>query len=793
MKKNITLWLILVLAALTTAQTQNELLVQFNQATSITDKISLAKKLGFAYQRECAHRKAIDYFKQTEQWEAQTQIVPSTLQSIAFSAMQLGDLELASVYYQKVLPLLPDNEEKAQTYYSLAQIAKDNKDEAKAMEYIKSALVIHQNLKDDTKAAADLNNLGYLALITQNPELSKNYFTQALELYAKINETGKLSLNTLLNNSGVIYGYMGDYRTAEAYFSQALANAESNRDSLAEADALNYYAAHDIAVNQSEKALNKLNQAVTIAEIMQNDEILATSYQLLAELYKRENNIQKYHQYTSLHQNIKDKIRTQEVRNKQRLLEIQAEVEQKESAFKQLTAETARQAMLLKQLELEKEKQQQDLLLLRNKEELQTALLKNQELEKMRIQQLLRITQQKAEADRQQQAIVVLQKEKELQELLLNKQEAEKKEKEQAIALLEKDSKLREQKLQEELRLKKYFYWIIALIGLVLLIIAIALINTYRFSRRIEKQKDEIERQKKEIEHQSNEIIQQNEELQQSQEEIMTQRDFIAKQNESLQHHNQMIESSIRAAKTIQGAMLTSPNTLQALFGQTVIFYRPRDVVSGDFYWATQIGNTKFLAVADCTGHGVPGAFMSIIGTSLIEKIVFYQKITSPADILNALNYEIQQALSQKETGDRNGMDIAFITIENADNNEFKIVFAAAKRPLMYVKPNSAILEMLQGDKLLIGGGYSEKKGTFQNQTIYLPAKTWVYLSSDGYADQCNEERRKFTTTRFNELITEISKLSPIQQYDRLANQLDTHQQAAEQRDDITVVGICLV
>ncbi len=198
--------------------------------------------------------------------------------------------------------------------------------------------------------------------------------------------------------------------------------------------------------------------------------------------------------------------------------------------------------------------------------------------------------------------------------------------------------------------------------------------------------------------------------------------------------------------------------------------------------------NLNFMAVVDCTGHGIPGAFMSMIANTLLNHIVKVQHIFSPDKILEALNKETQGALKQKDTENNNGMDAAFICIEKSPEN-FILSFAGAKHPLYYVSAQTKQLEVIKGDKISIGGKHSFDK-IFSKKNIELSYNSTFYLFSDGYADQCNEERISFVSLKLQQLITEIASLPMTEQKTILETALDDFKQNAEQRDDILLVSV---
>ncbi|OJJ15352.1 hypothetical protein BKI52_38715 [marine bacterium AO1-C] len=292
-----------------------------------------------------------------------------------------------------------------------------------------------------------------------------------------------------------------------------------------------------------------------------------------------------------------------------------------------------------------------------------------------------------------------------------------------------------------------------------------------------------------ELRSQKEEISTRNEELHQSQEELEAQRDYIAQRNQELTRKNTQINQSIKAAKSIQQALLPSEQRFAESFNDYFIFFRPRDVVSGDFYWLTKTKNTLWLAVADCTGHGVPGAFMTMLGKSLLERLINVKKIKTPAEVLQKLDEEVISTLRQKETNNRSGMDIILLKITK--NETIDIQYAGAKNALYVANENGDIITY-KADRISIGG-IKRRSDCFANQIVKVSEKTELFLSTDGFEDQNNIDRKSYNRGRLMTLLREVSTLpSAEQKHALLSKTLDTHMQGTEQRDDILVVGIKL-
>ncbi|MCK5028450.1 MAG: SpoIIE family protein phosphatase [Bacteroidales bacterium] len=268
---------------------------------------------------------------------------------------------------------------------------------------------------------------------------------------------------------------------------------------------------------------------------------------------------------------------------------------------------------------------------------------------------------------------------------------------------------------------------------------------------------------------------------------ITAQKNKIVEQRDVLDLQNKKINSSIHYAQNIQRAILPVKNQIKNLFDSFII-YKPKDIVSGDFYWFTKLKDKAFLAAVDCTGHGVPGAFMSMIGNSSLNEIVLEKQVTEPSKILSLLNERIIESLRQDETENNDGMDVCFISIDLKSN---EIAFSGAKRPLFIYNKKTAILDEIKGDRISIGGAKNYKKGeAFNNHIIKAESGDILYLSSDGLTDQNNSDRKRFGTSKLKEIIIENISEPMESQKEAIEKELNEFQKDEEQRDDITLIGI---
>lgn len=250
----------------------------------------------------------------------------------------------------------------------------------------------------------------------------------------------------------------------------------------------------------------------------------------------------------------------------------------------------------------------------------------------------------------------------------------------------------------------------------------------------------------------------------------------------------QMTQSIIYASQ-IQKALLPNDAKILQYVAEYFCIYQPKDVVSGDFYWFLKQENKLFFAAVDCTGHGVPGGFMSMMGSTLLNNIVGDSNVYSPALILDLMHEGIKKELNQLETGNSDGMDACLICIEPQEN-EFKITFCGAKRPLIIFKDNEMI--ELKGTRRSIGGVQMPILPNFENQIIMLKKNDALYLTSDGFIDTPNENRDKFGLARLQKMIYKYANTSMESQKRFLSEALELFRQDSPQRDDILMVGIRL-
>ena len=250
---------------------------------------------------------------------------------------------------------------------------------------------------------------------------------------------------------------------------------------------------------------------------------------------------------------------------------------------------------------------------------------------------------------------------------------------------------------------------------------------------------------------------------------------------------HQKLTDSINYAQKMQKAILPQEEILAKIFEEVFIIYEPKDTVSGDFYWYSQIDYT-FLAVIDCTGHGVPGAFMSMIGNTLLNEIVNSKRVYEPAKILEMLHKGVRTSLNQGQSQNIDGMEICLCRFTRDQDFNMVLTFAGAKRPLYYVRNNE--IHKIPGTRRSIGGVIQDNPDDFENHTITLEEGDILYLSTDGYKDAPNNKRKSLGINMMKNTILENASLPLSKQKEALWNTLIEYQEGTPIRDDITLIGL---
>jgi len=583
----------------------------------------------------------------------------------------------------------------------------------------------------------------------------------------------------MLTNLGVAYTNLGFFSRAKEAYNKALDIREKSGDVVGQANLLNYLASNAYMSQNNAQALKMADKAIKLAVTRNANYELIESYRLVSLIYQEEKNAEQAEIYQQSYRDIKGRINAQKKAEQQKLLTIQERIDAKEEYIKSLIIEQ-------EQLDLERERQEnalvlkeKELILLRKNQALQKAELLNQQLAKARAEQQLSIAQQELLAEKQKRELLELQRLQGRQALKLEQNLLEQEKQEKAIALLEAEKKLQKQRLKQEATLRKYGY------GIITSFLAIIGVVSYSF---IQKRQDNQKLQVQQVK-----IKEQNSHLKASEQMLMTSvkklevtQTALEKQKQKLEIENYKTQESLQYAKRIQFSILPSERESKKMFSESFIIFRPKDVVSGDFYWMSEHGNRRIVSVVDCTGHGVPGALVSLIAYNMINEAIREKKLLDPVAILDYLNQQVKKRLRDNDNSIQDGMDIGICAMDINPDQTAHLRYAGAKHTLYAVRQGS--LEVLKGVRRTVGS--IQKNVVELEHQLDLGPGDSLYLTTDGFIDQSNPERKRFGSRRLKKLIQKWHQLPIMEQHNRFVEALESHQQSTEQRDDINLIGI---
>ncbi len=759
-------------------------------------------EIGQVYENGNLFEKALEYFLKANQNSDDIRIQ----EYIAQTYLKINRYKDALSIYQKILPIYEKQVSTnaiLNTYRNMVISYKKLNEYEKALSLNLKILDLYTQLNDEEGITTALNNLGYnYKYLGKYPQALK-YFQETLAQKNKMGADKSEQIPTLINLA-VTYQNLGDYNNALKYILDAfnLLEKQGDKDEIARLDDL--IAIIYLNMKDLYNAAVYNDNAIELAMAIPDADILQAAYKTKSMILQEDEDYKEALRYYQMHLEIKDSLRLEELLGQEKLLREQFIIERTEKELQLLLVDEEMKDLAMKQLMLENEKKAKDFELLKRDKDLQDASFRQKELEQQRALQELLIKEQRFETEKKGRAIILLEKDKELQRIALKQKEAEDKEKQRAIELLTKDKEIQDLEIsRREEEEKQAIYFVISVsifFAIVFLLILVGLIITRRANRKLAFQKKEIENI--------------NEELVVKQEEIQSQRDAIVVKNEQLNELYTDITESINYASRIQSAILPLDEQMMKSIPEHFILFKPRDVVSGDFYWFTEsesrtlqeektdfegkktmvngFSNTKIiLAVVDCTGHGVPGAFMTMIANDLLTDIVVEKKINEPEKILNELHVGVRRILKQGESDNRDGMDIALISIDKINNT---VRFAGAKNPLIYIQNKE--LFHIKGDKMPVGGEQTEKERIFTGYDIPInSSKTLFYLFSDGYQDQFGGEyNKKFMVANLKNLLLEIHQ-KPMEEQKKILNEsIENWISKGNERqiDDILLIGLKL-
>ncbi|MCK4661320.1 MAG: tetratricopeptide repeat protein [Bacteroidales bacterium] len=658
-----------------------------------------------------------------------------------------SDTEKSKEYAQQAFELADNINYKkgiAQAYNNFGIICHIQGNNDLALEYYKKRLKISIELNDKSGISSCYNNMGILNKNQGNYIEAIICYQNSLKIFEELND--KLNISKCLSNIGNLHIYQSDFLKALDYNEKALKIKYEINDKKGIADCYNGIGYIYTKMNNYLKAIEYYQKALKIKEEIGDKRGISHCYNHIGNNYKNKKNYKKAIEY--IRKSLKYK---QEMGDKRGISFVFTDI-----ADIYLLQNNYSKSIELncKALEISKE--------IGDKHQIQSAyqsLSKNYE----KLNNYKKAFEYNILYIEMHDSIFNEEKHKQIAELE-TKYQTEKKEQEIKLQKAELDKK--EIKIKQQTTQKYAFlcgFILVAMLGLVVL-----------YSYRQKKKANIL-------------LAKQNDEILQQKEEITTQRDEIVIQRDTITIQKEEITDSIKYAKRIQTAVLPDENTVKQVLSEHFVLFKPKDIVSGDFYWMIQKEDKIILVAADCTGHGVPGAFMSMLGISFLNEIIIKHKITTASEILNKLRTYVKETLGQTgETGEaKDGMDIALCIF---DYKNMKLQYSGAYNPL-YIIRNSELLET-KADKMPIGIHIKEKE-SFTNHDININKGDAIYMFSDGYADQFGgENESKFKTKPFKDLLINIQNESMSKQKEILDKTIEDWKGNLEQIDDITVIGI---
>jgi serine phosphatase RsbU (regulator of sigma subunit)/TPR repeat protein len=492
-----------------------------------------------------------------------------------------------------------------------------------------------------------------------------------------------------------------------------------------------------------------------------NFDVLQLCYWDYSAVLEKGNDFINANEYYKKYLNLRDSLIV-ESRLKEKELEARiARYEALEQRIKDEIATEEIQSLIIKNLRADSLDRENKISLLIQQQELEN-------LENVRLLDSLALESGKLELNRKEQDINLLRWQQKSDSLTIRQQESEANLLKTENQLLEDQKKQEAERAQKARQIRNMAIGLGVLMGLVAVMILFGLISSRRKNQKLAESKLQIEKI--------------NADLEQKNEEVIRQKDIIEQKNQS-------ITDSIQYASRIQTAVLPPENFLNEWGFENFILFKPKDIVSGDFYWGVKKNEKAIIAAADCTGHGVPGAFMSMLGHAFLEEIVNTREIENAASILNILRDEIINTLRQKgTTGEaRDGMDISLIIL---DLKEGKLDYAGANNPLYLIRDGK--LTKYLADRMPIGIHFISLT-PFTNQTIELRKGDYLYMFSDGYADQFGGPKgKKFMYKPFQDMVLRNHTKPMETQKEILNTTFEKWKGDREQVDDVMVIGIRL-
>ena len=717
--------------------------------------------------------------------------------NLASSYAMHGDNESALEYYEQLLQTYKDRNDWNNTkmlYQRINEVTVAMKDYDKMLAYnrtLYTECLEHNNVRESLNA---LNNIAYAHVCLGDYESAKGVYQQLVEVDPK--KTDERFMASNYTNLGLCYQNLGDEDAAVECLKKAIEYRQKYSQPLETSTVENIIARIYLKNQDLHNAEFYAKDAVKDAEKSGDSNAMKAAYQTYNEVLQEKGEYKDALSYYQKYLAIRDSVTLEQTLEERRLAEDLKDLTDAENSYQETLSSQAIKELDAERYRLMAEAAQAEL----------DRINEMREMEKQRAEEQARQQQMELEnrlnMEKLEREKLEREREIERQKAELDKQEAEQKQKQQELDNL----RLEQEKQNTQIERQKAEA---ARDRMLLYLALLAVLSALAFIFVVRKKNSRLKAQQKEIEAQ-------NETLQMKNDEIVSINQEITKQKAVIEEANKSMTDSIVYAKRIQTAVAPNPSFLSNYNYDYFMFFRPRDIVSGDYYWFYSDNKQHvFIVAADCTGHGVPGAFMSMLGVSLFNKIVAERQILQPDIILNEMRKEVKSALHQDSinSSQKDGMDLSLVRIDldtmmmhfaAANNNGYllreydesereEISKDLMKPEHLRELPNGKLLKLtiMPADPMPIGV-YLREKESFTMTSYQLRPGDSFYLTSDGYVDQFGGKYgRKFLSRNFIKLLMDIHG-KPMSEQEKII--IDTHENwrglEYDQLDDIIVIGV---
>ena len=718
---------------------------------------------------------------------------------LAISYYMRKDYESSLELYEELLEVYRnrgDWEKTRMVYQRLNDISIAKEDYDKALEYNRALYndcIAHNNVRESLNA---LNNVAYAYVCLGENEKAIKYYQQLLDTDPKVFGDERFMAGNY-TNLGLCYQNIGDVDNAITCLKKA-ADLRKKYSQWRECSIVENIIARIYLLNKKDlhNAAEKADDAVKLAETSGDTEAMKAAYQTYNDVLREKGNYEDALTYYQKFLSIRDSVETNNVLKEKSMSDDLKQLTDAAARYEQGISEQANKDLELENYRILAAAREQELENIKKLNEMERARIE-EEARRRDIDYKNQLQMMELERQKNEQAAELAKK-----EAALAKEEADKKAQQIENERLKSEQREQEQKLLQQQSDAK-----IMKLGLALALFAV--LGALAFIILVRKKNSRLKAQQAEI-------AAQNETLQMKNDEIISINQEITKQKAVIEEANKSMTDSIVYAKRIQTAVAPNPEFLSKFHFDYFMFFRPRDIVSGDYYWFyADKQDHLFIVAADCTGHGVPGAFMSMLGVSLFNKVVVERQIIQPNLILNEMRKEVKLALHQDSinSSQKDGMDLSLVRI---DLDTMMMHFAAANNTGYLIqhydesqreeiskdlaKPehlrelgNGQLMKLtlMPADPMPIGV-YLREKESFTMTSYQLRPGDTFYLSSDGYIDQFGGKfGRKFLSRNFVKLLMDIND-KPMAEQEKTV--IETHDNwrglEYDQLDDIIVIGV---